>query len=108
MLDAARRAVTLAGGRSRDALSADETFQLALARLVEIVGEASRQISEGMKDSHPEIPRAEIRGTRNRLVRAYFDVNLDAMWEIVGQDLPRLIVHLERILSAAPGPSGAR
>ena len=43
--DAARKAVTFAAGRSRDDLGSDEMLTLALTKLVEIVGEAAKQVT---------------------------------------------------------------
>jgi uncharacterized protein with HEPN domain len=65
-------------------------FALALVRLLEIIGEAARRVSVGLRESHPEIPWAEIAGTRDRLIHGYFDVDLDIVWGIVTQDLPAL------------------
>ena len=36
---------------------------------------------------------------RNRLIHAYFDIDLDRVWDTVKDDLPPLIVHLEKIIS---------
>ncbi len=72
MLDAARKAVELTSGRTRSQIENDEVAQLALARLLEIVGEASRRVSTGFQQAHPEIPWSAIGGLRNRLVHAYF------------------------------------
>ena len=43
---------------------------------------------------------------RNRLIHAYFDVNLDILWSTVTQDLPALIAQLEQILAGASQPDG--
>ena len=36
---------------------------------------------------------------RNRLVHAYFDVNLDVVWETVRKDLPALVAALQGALN---------
>ncbi|HEX9288168.1 MAG TPA: HepT-like ribonuclease domain-containing protein [Anaeromyxobacteraceae bacterium] len=100
MLDAARKAVELTSGKARDEIAADEVVQLALARLLEILSEASLKLSPELRDAHPEIPWAEIRGLRNRLVHAYFDIDLDVLMDIAAQDLPALIGQLERLLTS--------
>jgi uncharacterized protein with HEPN domain len=56
MLDAARKAVNQIAGKSRPEITADELTQLALARLVEIVGEAAGKVSPDYQAAHPEIP----------------------------------------------------
>ena len=76
-----------------------ERSQLAILKSVEIVGEAASRVSTDIKETHPEIPWAGIVGMRNRLVHGYFDVNLVRVWETVEQDIPRLIMQLEGLIS---------
>jgi len=101
MLDAARRAVSLVGGKTRAQLEADEIGQLALARLLEMVGEAAGKVTSEYRAAHPELPRPEMSGLRNRLAHAYFDVDLDVLLDVVVKDLPPLIARLESL--AGPG-----
>ena len=101
MLDAARRAVSLVGGRTRAQVEADEIGQLALARLLEIVGEAAGKVTSDYRAAHPELPWPEMSGLRNRLAHAYFDVDLDVLLDVVAKDLPPLIARLESL--AGPG-----
>lgn len=56
--------------RTQDDLDDDEQLQFALARAIEIVGEAASKLSQDFRDSHPEIPWPLIIGMRNRLVHA--------------------------------------
>lgn len=53
-------------------------------RLIEILGEAAKTVSPELRAQISEIPRRQITGTRDRLAHAYFDVNLDIIWEIRG------------------------
>ncbi len=99
MLDAARKAVAFASGHTRGDLDADEQLALALVRLLEIIGEAAKQISESVRTTHATIPWREIAGTRDRLIHGYFDVDLDVVWAIVSRDLPQLVPTLEQILT---------
>ncbi len=104
MLDAARKAVALTAGKSRTEIETDEIAQLALARLLEIVGEASRGVSAGYQQTHAEIPWAAIGGLRNRLVHAYFDIDLGVLMDIAQKDLPALVGQLERLLTLGTSP----
>ena len=73
--DAARKAVTFAAGRSRDDLDSDEMLTLALTKLVEIVGEAAKQVTPGTRAMYPAVPWSDAARTRDRLVHHYFDVD---------------------------------
>lgn len=99
MLDHSREAVEMAAGRQRLDLNRDRMLELALVRLVEVVGEAATRVSlEGLR-RYTAIPWAEVRGLRNRLVHGYDIVDLNILWDIVHDDLPPLIAELERILT---------
>jgi uncharacterized protein with HEPN domain len=100
MLDASRKAIALTSGKTRALVERDEVGQLALARLLEIVGEAAGKVSPGFRDAHPEIPWSEMGGLRNRLAHAYFDIDLDVLLDIVAKDLPPLVAKIEGILAA--------
>ena len=98
ILDAARKAVSLTVGKTRAEIVADDVAQLALARLLEIVGEAAGKVSPEFCAAHPELPWAEMSGLRNRLAHAYFDVDLDVLLDIVEKDLPPLVKKIEALV----------
>ena len=97
MLDAADKALEFSDGRTRGDLDSDEKLALALARLVEVFGEAASALSGSFRKEHPDIPWLSIIGTRNRLIHGYFDVDLDILWNIVTIDLPPLVGKLKGI-----------
>jgi uncharacterized protein with HEPN domain len=98
MLEFARKAVQFNRGQSRSELDKNEMLAMATVHLVEMLGEASRTVSESFQDKYPEIPWGQISGTRNRLAHGYIDVDLDIIWTIVTRDLPPLIRRLQRVL----------
>lgn len=95
MLNHAKEAVDLLGEASLDDLVGNRVMQLALRKLVEVVGEAANRVSEGMQQQYTSIAWGEIIGTRNRMVHGYDDVDLSILWDIIKNDLPPLIVQLE-------------
>lgn len=99
MLDAARKAMEFTTKRRRCDLDKDEKLALSVVRLLEVVGEAAKNVSEQCRQECPEIPWKQIAGTRDRLIHGYFDVDLDVVWEIVSVDIPPLVTHLEKALS---------
>jgi len=99
MLETARKAANKTRGISRDAYDEDETLRLALAHLVQILGEAARHISSETQAAHPEIAWREIIGMRHKIVHDYMNLDEDVLWEVVTQDLPPLIAALEHIVS---------
>jgi uncharacterized protein with HEPN domain len=105
MLDHAREAVALTQGKARSDLDTDRLLNLALVRLVEIIGEAANRIPKDEQAQHPQIPWAQVISLRNRLIHGYDLVDFDILWQIVRQDLPPLITALESIVS--PPASGS-
>jgi uncharacterized protein with HEPN domain len=62
---------------------------------MEIIGEASRQLLESFREANASIPWPDIIGMRNRIAHDYMNVDLDIVWEVVHQDLPRLKSFLD-------------
>lgn len=65
-------------------------------RLVEIVGEAAKQISDNTRDQYPDVPWSAAARMCERLVHHYFDINLDVLWSTVTEDLPALLEQVPR------------
>jgi uncharacterized protein with HEPN domain len=99
MLDHAREAFSMVEGKRRVDLDTDRKLNLALVRLLEILGEAAGRISKEERDRYSNIPWVEIVGLRNRLIHGYDEVDFDILWQIVTADLPPLIKNLEKVLS---------
>src|SRR6185369_15334768 len=74
----------------RDAFLRDELVIDGVARNLEIIGEAARQLPEEFKLVHTQIPWTQISGLRNRIVHDYFGLDLEIIWQIIQHDLPEL------------------
>lgn len=81
-----------------DAFLTDIKTQDAVVRNLEIIGEAAKNISEETRTKYNQIPWRSMAGTRDRLIHHYFGVNLDIVWQIVTDELPRTTEHLKKIL----------
>ena len=90
----------MAEGRSRADLDTDRMLNLALTRLLEVIGEAAGRVSREEQQRYPTIPWPQIVSLRNRLIHGYDSVDLDILWQIVIRDLPPLVSELERILTS--------
>lgn len=69
----------------------------AVVRNIEILGEASKNISEVLKKKHPEIEWREISRTRDKIIHFYFGVALSIVWDIIKMDIPSLIEKLKGV-----------
>lgn len=98
MLNAARKIQTFLQGMSEDEFRKSELHQQAVMRLIQIIGEAARKISDACKQAHPEIAWVQISGMRNYLIHEYFRINLDTVWQVVHNHIPALIAQLEPLV----------
>jgi uncharacterized protein with HEPN domain len=90
-----------ATGRSIGDLATDKMLLFAVVRAIEIVGEAASRISAETRLATPSIPWAEIVAMRNRLIHAYFDVDLDILWKTVTMEIPDLAALLSDFVDSA-------
>ena len=98
MLDAAHDALAFSAGVTRKDLNANRQLVLAVVKCVEIIGEAANQISPETQEQIPELPWRDIIAMRHRLVHAYYDINLDIVWNTLQRDLPLLMTALQSAL----------
>jgi len=83
MLDAAKETISFIKGKKRSDLDTDRMPALSLVKSIEIMGEAASKVTKESRDSHPEVPWLNIIGMRNRLIHAYFDIDLDRVWDTI-------------------------
>lgn len=82
----------------REEFMADLKTQSAVVRQIEIIGEAVKNLDAALLANEPNVPWRQIAGTRDRLIHAYFKVDLEAVWAMVKQDLPPLKQNIRRML----------
>lgn len=103
MRDHASEALEMVQGRVRADLDSDRMLNLALVRLLEILGEAANRIPPEERSAHPQIPWPQLVGLRNRLIHEYDNVDFDILWQILTKDLPPLVRALEGLLTNPAG-----
>jgi len=77
---------------------ADETLRRAFVRSLEVIGEAAKKVPEGFREQYPTVEWRAMAGMRDRLIHAYFGVDLNIIWQTITQDLPPLRNQLQRLL----------
>lgn len=98
MLNAAREVQALSAGLTDAGFQQSKLHQYAFVKLIEIIGEAARAISEETKNAHPELPWIPIIDMRNHLVHRYFRIDLPRVWDVVQNHISPLIALLEPLL----------
>jgi len=82
-----------------ETLMADEVLRRACVKSLEIIGEASRNISDDLRKAHPEIPWRQMIGMRNKLVHHYFGVDWEIVNDALKNELPEIKLKLAKILT---------
>lgn len=92
-----------AGGRLE--FMTDRKTQSAVIRQIEVIGEAVKNLSVDLTGSAPGVPWRSIAGSRDRLIHAYFKVDLEMVWAMVERDLPPLRADVQRLLERQALPA---
>ena len=95
---AARRILRYINGVNRTELETNDENVSAILYQITIIGEATKRLSQEIRQQHPEIPWRDIAGMRDILVHEYDQVDLDVMWDVVQTKLPELLVLIEPLL----------
>jgi uncharacterized protein with HEPN domain len=76
----------------------DIKTQDAVVRNLEIIGEATKNLSDELKSEYPGIPWKQQARLRDRLIHHYSGVNYDIVWDIATEELPEVLHQIEAIL----------
>jgi uncharacterized protein with HEPN domain len=99
VLEAIGRIQHYVGGFSFDSFQDDRRTVDAVVRNLEIIGEAVKQLPEGIRTKHPDVDWKKIAGLRDILVHNYFGIDLELIWDILENKLTPLQEAVTRILS---------
>ncbi len=105
ILDSARLVQRYVGGKTLQDLLEDVGLQDQVVRRFEIIGEAARRLSDGMRDRLGGVPWRAVVGLRNVLIHDYDEVDYEELWSIIQNHLPRLIEQIEPLVPPPPDAS---
>jgi uncharacterized protein with HEPN domain len=97
MLNAIEKIERYTSGVDLDGFLADDEKQDAVLRRLEILGEATKQISEFTRNKYPEVRWRAIAGLRDVITHQYFGLSYDKIWNVVIKDIPVLKSQLNYI-----------
>lgn len=99
MIEAGETALSFCDGMSRQAFQADDRTVRAVVQCLMVIGEAANQVTEPTRRQIDALPWQAIVGMRNRLIHAYFEINVDLVWEVVARQLSPMLHTLRLWLS---------
>jgi len=98
ILDAISDTEEFTEGVSKRRFYENKEKQYAVLRALEIIGEATKNLSSELKANNPDVPWRDIAGMRDKLIHQYFGVNLDLVWETIKNRLPEFKKQISKIL----------
>ncbi len=96
--DAIKRILEYTAGMNWDEYLQDYKTQDAVVRNLEVIGEATKDLSDNLTNQHPGIPWRDMAGTHDRLTHHYFGINHEIVWQIIEHDLPELKNQIEQVI----------
>ncbi len=81
---------------SKEHFYSSRLVQDAVVRNLQVMSESSQRLAEDIKQLYPGIPWNKLSGFRNILVHDYLGMDLDVIWSVVAQELPKLQEALTR------------
>jgi uncharacterized protein with HEPN domain len=104
ILDAVKDIKSFVDDMSFEQFRKDRKTLNAVVRSIEIIGEASKNIPDTLKAKHKELPWKQMTGMRNKLIHAYFGVDLETLWKAVNEDIPPLKQSIQKMLKDQEKP----
>jgi uncharacterized protein with HEPN domain len=89
-------------GMTFDQFRQDEKTSSAVVRKLEIIGEATKNLSDEFKEKYPGVPWKELAGMRDRLAHGYFGVDYRLVWDTTQMNVPQLAGTVAQILNSLP------
>jgi uncharacterized protein with HEPN domain len=77
----------------------DEKTNFAVLRCIEIIGEATKNIPDAIREKYKEIPWRDMAGMRDKVSHLYFGIDFEKVWLVVKKDIPRLKPLIEKVLT---------
>jgi uncharacterized protein with HEPN domain len=98
IVTAAERIAAYAADHTRESFGNDAKTIDAVVRNLEIIGEAVKQVPAEVRQQAPDIEWAKIAGLRDILIHAYFNVDLEIVWDVITNKLPTFAQKVKALL----------
>jgi uncharacterized protein with HEPN domain len=104
ILQAARLVREFVKGVDQQTFNGDVMLQSAVIRQIEVMGEATKRISEDFRSGHQDIPWRKIAGMRDILIHAYDFIDLREVWDAATVSIPEMIPKIELLIPQVDQP----
>lgn len=97
ILEAAEKIQRYTDGMTRESFIEDDKTVDAVLRNFEVIGEASKNVPQRIREEHDDVPWSEMAGMRDKLIHGYATVDLDIVWTTVETEVPALSSQLDAV-----------
>jgi uncharacterized protein with HEPN domain len=87
---------------SKEAFDADPPVRSHILFHIQVIGEAASNLSESLREQHPEVPWKAIVRMRNIIAHVYFGIDWNEVWRVATADIAVLRAQVQAILDALP------
>jgi uncharacterized protein with HEPN domain len=92
------KAETLLEGVSFSQFESDFRINFAVVRALEIIGEAAKHLPDELRQRDPDFPWKSMAGMRDRIIHGYDNIDLQIVWAVVKNDIPKIKPHMELVI----------
>jgi len=97
--EAIQRIAAYTAGLNYEQFMQDNKTQDAVVRNLEIIGEATKNLSSRLRRTYAQIPWRDLAGVRDKMIHHYFGINYEIVWTIAKEELPDLLSQIQDILT---------
>ena len=101
--EAIQRIAAYTEGMAYEQFVKDSKTQDAVIRNLEVIGEATKNLSNPLRKMYPQIPWKDLAGMRDKMIHHYFGINYEIVWTIAKEELPGLLPEIEDTMTKEMG-----
>jgi len=101
--EAIQRIAAYTEGMTYEQFMKDHKTQDAVVRNLEVIDEATKNLSSRLRKMYPQVPWKDLAGVRNKMIHHYFGINYEIVWTVAKEELPGLLPKIENILTKRTG-----
>ena len=101
--DCANRILDYTMGKSFDEFIENQMLLDAVVRNLEVIGEATKNIPNDIRQKYPQVEWRKIAGLRDIVIHGYFGIDYEILWDIIQNKIPDLVVKIQEVIEGETG-----